>query len=102
MTRQKCDCFLIVSFLILKYMKRLGKYRSKKAEAIGIEQEDVLWKKGLLGDHSPQALLDMLVYYIGLYFAIRGGEHQLRFKPSQLKLVVSINAFDLHDKSPLE
>ena len=61
----------------------MGKDQRKKAEVIGIDQEDMLWKKGLLGDLSPQALLDTLVYYVGLYFAIRGREHrQLRFKLS--------------------
>ena len=77
----------------MKRLRSMGKYKKKKAEVIGTEQEDILWKKGLLGDHCPQALLDTLVYYIGLYFAIRGGEHrQLRFKPSQLELVEPANA----------
>ena len=74
-------------------MKRFGTYNRKKAQVISIEQEDMLWENGILGDHSPQALLNTLVYYIGLYFAIRGGEHrQLRFKPSQIELVEPDNA----------
>lgn len=72
-------------------MKRLrsdGKYKKVKSDVIAQDQEEVLWKKGLLGDSSPAVLLDTLVYYIGLYFALRGGEHRnLRHKPCQLELV---------------
>ena len=38
----------------MKRLQSMGKYKKKKAEVIGIEQV------GLLGDHSPQALLDIL------------------------------------------
>lgn len=74
----------------MKRLRGLGKYKKKKAEVICVEHEDMLWSKGLLGDRTPQVLLDTLVYYIGLYFAIRGGEHgQIRYKPCQLELVES-------------
>ena len=72
----------------MKRLKGSGKYQRKKAEVISVQHEDLLWSMGLLGDNSPQVLLDTLVFYIGFYFAIRGGEHrQLRFRPSQLELV---------------
>ena len=43
--------------------------RKKSAEVITKEEEERLWEMKLLGDHSPQALLDTIVYCNGLCVA---------------------------------
>ena len=61
----------------------------KKAEPITFEEEEILWQKKILGDSTPQSLLDTMLYMNGLYFALHGGkEHRnLRYKPSQIRLL---------------
>ena len=61
----------------------------RKAEPITFEEEEILWQKGVLGDHNPESLVNTMVYMNGLYFALRGGsEHRsLQHKPSQIQLV---------------
>ena len=50
--------------------------------------KSVLGDKGCLGDTNSQVLLDTLLFYIGLHFALKSGlEHHLCHKPSQLILV---------------
>ena len=73
----------------MKEIKATGQHKVKKAEVITEEQEDCLWEKGLLGDQYPQQLLDSLIFYIGLCFALRSGmEHRsLRFYLSQIQVV---------------
>ena len=74
-------------------MKRLQKKgigsKTKQAEPISESEEDKLWEKGELGDHNPRALVNTIVYLVGLYFALRsGGEHRnLRFDNSQIEIV---------------
>ena len=61
----------------------------RKAQPITFEDEEILWRKKILGDSTPQSLLDTMLYMNGLYFALRGGkEHRnLRHKPSQIHLI---------------
>ena len=61
----------------------------KRAEPLTMEEEEQLWEKKILGDHSPKALLNTMMFMNGLYFALRSGvEHrQLRHYPSQIQLI---------------
>ncbi len=74
----------------LKKQNATGKYiEKKKVSVITVEMEEMLWGKGLLGGHSPRALVDTMVYLIGLNFALRSGEEhrRLRHNPGQIKVV---------------
>ena len=70
-------------------MKRLQKSglgsKTKKAEPLTVDEEEVLWSKGLLGS---QTLVDTMLVMNGLYLALRSGsEHrQLCADPCQITL----------------
>jgi len=49
----------------------------KQAEPILPEEEKQMWKTGVLGAHTPQSLLDTMVYMCGLYFALRSGQEHV-------------------------
>ena len=60
----------------------------KQAAIITKEEEEAMWSNGVLGDDTPQKLVDTLLYLIGLHFALRAGEEHrnLRFENSQLSV----------------
>ncbi len=62
--------------------------KRKQAEIISEDEEERMWTSGVLGDDSPQKLLDTVLYLFGLHFALRAGqEHRnLRFVNSQISL----------------
>ena len=59
----------------------------KQAEPITSQEENSLWRKGLLGDHNLQVLLDTMVFYCGLYFALRSGSEHRSLQFKQIELV---------------
>ena len=63
--------------------------KKRQADVLREDEQELLWQKGLLGDTTPQSLLDTIVFCNGLYFALRSGkEHrQLRNTPCQIELV---------------
>ncbi len=68
--------------------KGLGS-KKRQAEPLSLDEEEILWEKGLLGDKDPHTLLDTtMVFCNGLYFALRSGrEHrQLRLRPCQIAI----------------
>ena len=81
---EKLICQLLTSSkttnmeILEKPWTQKGKGSSKKkAEPLTNHDEEKLWKSGLLGDHSPTALLNTIFYMCGLFFALRrGAEHR--------------------------
>ena len=62
-------------------------HTTKQAEPITSNEEEILWKKGLLRETSPSVLLNTMVFMCGMYFALCSGqEHrELRFSQLQIK-----------------
>ena len=89
----KNDSFLEYRTSLDAEMKRLQSTglgsKRKQAEPLTLAEEEQLWRKNILGDHGPQALLNSVIYMVGLYFAVRSGdEHrQLRYSPCQIQLI---------------
>lgn len=51
-------------------LKSTGEYQIRRAEVISEELEEILWQKGLLGESTPQQLLDTLVFTYRPLFCI--------------------------------
>ena len=65
--------------------------KKKQAEPITVEEENMLWEKKLLGDHTPQVLLDTLVYLCGVHFALRSGAEHRSLQITQLDIIQPTN-----------
>ena len=46
-------------------------YKKKQAQILTEEDEELFWTKGLLGNSTSQSLLDMLIFYNGLFPSLR-------------------------------
>lgn len=71
----------------MKALKRDGiGIEKKQAEPISNNEEDILWKEGLLGDKTPNVLVDTIIWMCGIYFALRGGAELRDLKRYQIKV----------------
>ena len=52
--------------------------KCKRAENKTIDKENIMWEKGVLGDGNSQILIDILIFLIGIYFALRSGDEHRR------------------------
>ena len=86
----KDECFKPLSNTLDTRMKELAasgkRVPRRQAEIITIDEEEQMWKTGILGSSSPQQLLDTTLYMIGMHFALRAGQehYQLRYPDCQI------------------
>ena len=54
----------------------------KQAEILTANHEEILWRKGLLGVHNPDVLLNTVIFSIGKGCALQAGqEHRVLRSP---------------------
>ena len=74
----------------MKRLRKAGiKTKGLKAEPLSLDEEELLWKRGILGDHSPDALLNTVFFQIGINFSLRSGaEHRALRHRENCQIVV--------------
>lgn len=55
----------------------------KHAAVVTHDEEDTLWKSGIIGIDDPLALQRAVFFYVGKVFCLQGGQEQRDLKPSQ-------------------
>ena len=65
------------------WQKGIGLER-KRATLITQEHKDLLWRGGILGNHSPAALLNAIFFYNGICFHLRGVQEHEELKFGQI------------------
>ena len=71
--------------------------QKKAAHVISAEDEDLFWEKKVMSLETPRSLQNLVFYYVGLHFSLRGGQEQRDLKVNQLRRFPSdLKTYDDH------
>ena len=79
---------------LMKGRMAIGMGTKVSSSIISLEQESVLFQKGILGEHSPGVLLDTVIYMMGLHLALRGGVEHCRLRRPGFDSQITVNIDD--------
>ena len=79
---------------LMKRRTALGMGTKVSSSVISMEQEGVMFEKGILGKHSPLVLLDTVIYMMGLHFAFQGGVEYCRLRRPGFGCQINVNVPD--------
>lgn len=80
-------CITLDAIMFEKNTEGIG--QCKERDFVTEKQEDVLWKKGLLGEDTPDQLRITIFFLLGRYFGLHGGsEHRdlVHYPTLQIKI----------------
>ncbi len=60
---------------LMKERARAGLGRKQSADVITVEDEEKMWRDGILGDKKPEQLMHTVMYLLGLNLALRWGKN---------------------------
>ena len=85
---------------ILKELHQQGIGNTKKqAQVITVEVEERMWSNDILGDDTPEKLLNTLIYCLGLNLALRSGKEHRSLRPDMFQIVQEKPAYLLYTES---
>lgn len=61
---------------VMKAHSKAGVGRHVRSTPITVDQEELMWSTGVLGEDNPDTLRNTVMYLLGISFALRGGEEQ--------------------------
>ncbi len=62
----------------MKERSCIGLGRKQSSDIISLDDEETMWRDGILGDENPEQLRDTVLYLLGLNLALWGGDEQRR------------------------
>ena len=68
---------------VARQLREQGVSANVKHAEIITPEEELLLNSGVMGVHSPRALVRAVFYFVGKAFCLRGGTEQRCLKPSQ-------------------
>lgn len=68
-----------------------------QARVVTVAEEEQLWDSEVIGIDTPEALLNAVFFYCGIYLCLRGGEEHRQLKLSQFLIEVE-NPHDAQEK----
>ena len=90
------DAFIDLKNTLDNRMKDLSKEGKiapcVKAEPISVQEEEMMWNLGILGDDTPTKLMDTLLYLLGVHFALHAADEHKSLKIDiQIKVMYDAN-----------
>lgn len=70
-----------------KESSKAGSNALRQAETISLEEEELMWSHGVLGDKDSTTLIQTLLYLNGLHFALRSGQEHRSLTVDQIRVI---------------
>ncbi len=86
---------------MMKACSKAGVSRHVRVTLISLDQEELLWSSGVLGEDDPDTLRNTVMYLLGISFVLQGGEEQWNLCQPNFNSQISVKTDAQGDKNLL-